>query len=668
MKRERTGKTIQVALIAVGLTAAIAGLAVLQKLRKPKQEDKVQDDSLLAKELERQKKAKEAKNSEASDLNAKQELSEKEKHKQDASNVSAGERGQKKPGFRENSDYAGIRFRMKFLAGEQGENFKINLYDHGCGIAVGDIDHDGFDDVYFTNQLGANSLYRNHGSGTFEDVTESAGVGLADRICVAAAFADYDNDGDQDLYVTSTRGGNVFFKNQGQGKFIDATKEAGLTLIAHSQTATFFDYDNDGFLDLFVTNTAEWTLQEFNSEGKYYVGPKDLWQLAESKPEQNNLYHNNGNGTFSDVTEAMHMQGKGWGGDVAVFDYDHDGWPDVFVTNMFGANQFYHNDAGQGFTDVTKSVLGKTSWGAIGCKTLDFNQDGLLDLFVADMHSDMWILPSVEPESAQHPFDPLKKFRSVMGPSPGLVDGAQEQEDRINSSFNVQVNDVVFGNTLFLAEANGTFKEISDAARAETWWPWGVAVSDFDNNSFEDAFLPSGMGHPFGYWPSSLLMNDGSGKFLDEARSQGIEPPPGGRYSEEKIGEKTPPKSTRCAVTADLDDDGRVDLLVNSFNERAYYYHNEFPLKNYVAFRLTGSKSNRDAIGALVKIKCGDVQQVRQVQAAGGYLSQSTLTLHFGLGEVSKVDSVEIRWPSGTTQVLKDIRINTRHDITEPMN
>src|SRR5205823_4336728 len=132
------------------------------------------------------------------------------------------------PGFREMAREAGIDFRMSFLPGEQGEKFKINLYDHGCGVAVGDYDGDGLDDIYFVNQLGPNALYRNKGDGTFVDVTQEAGVGLGDRICVAATWADYDNSGRQSLFVTSTRGGNVLFKNLGNGKFKDVTNEAGL--------------------------------------------------------------------------------------------------------------------------------------------------------------------------------------------------------------------------------------------------------------------------------------------------------------------------------------------------------------------------------------------------------------------------------------------------------
>src|SRR5262245_61043222 len=165
---------------------------------------------------------------------------------------------------------------MHFLPNEQGETFKINLYDHGCGLAVADFDGDGFDDLYFTNQLGSNALYRNKGDGTFEDVTAAAGVGLADRVCVSATFAGYDDDGQPDLYVTSTRGGNKLFHNLGGGKFADVTEAAGVGHVGHSQSALFFDFDNDGWLDLFVTNTARWTTDVFDKSARYYIGMGDF--------------------------------------------------------------------------------------------------------------------------------------------------------------------------------------------------------------------------------------------------------------------------------------------------------------------------------------------------------------------------------------------------------
>src|SRR6266536_2473169 len=225
------------------------------------------------------------------------------------------------PGFHEEAEEAGITFKMTFLAAEQGENFKGNLYDHGCGVAIADVDGDGHDDIYFTNQLGRNALYRNNKDGTFTDVTDKAGVGVGDRVCVAAVFADTRNNGRQDLYLTSTRGGNLFFRNQGGGVFKEVTKEAGLAHIGHSQGAVFFDYDNDGYLDLLVTNSARWT-HDYDSRQHYYPGKlgEDFWH---STKEWNILYHNNGDGTFTDVTKKSGLKGQGWSGDAITLDSDH---------------------------------------------------------------------------------------------------------------------------------------------------------------------------------------------------------------------------------------------------------------------------------------------------------------------------------------------------------
>ncbi len=208
---------------------------------------------------------------------------------------------------------AGLHFEMSFLPGEQGENFKVNFYDHGCGLAIADVDGDLDDDVYLLNQLGPNGLFRNDGTGRFADIAAEAGVAVGDRVCVAAAFGDVDSDGDQDLYVTSTRGGNLLFRNDGRGRFADVTEEVGLTLVAHSESPSFFDYDRDGDLDLFVTNTAQWTWNRRDAGDYYFEGRGSLFELVESEPERNTLYRNDGMGHFEDVTEAAGVAGAGWG-------------------------------------------------------------------------------------------------------------------------------------------------------------------------------------------------------------------------------------------------------------------------------------------------------------------------------------------------------------------
>jgi hypothetical protein len=572
-------------------------------------------------------------------------------------------------GFRDMAEDSGLKFRMTFLNNEQGETFKINLYDHGCGVAVGDYDGDGDDDLYLLNQLGANGLFRNKGDGTFEDVTEETGVALADRISVGATFSDYDNDGDEDLFVTSTRGGNVLFRNEGGGKLVEATEEVGLTHVGHSQTAAFFDYDNDGYLDLYLLNTGQWTTESYDEQSKYFLGKgvDAFASVIQSPKEYNILYHNNRDGTFSDVTEQAGLQGRGWSADLAVFDYDDDGYLDVYVTCMFGPDQLYRNNGDGSFENVTEETLGRTPWGGMGVKAFDTNNDGRLDIYVADMHSDMWMGLDFDHGSLDVAKQAeTKKFSSSFGPRGEQDPSVDQLETELADVLDYRREEVLYGNAAFESLDGGRFAEVSDKTGLETFWPWGIATGDFDNDGDEDAFLPSGMGYPFYYWRNYLMMNQGDGTFVDRSREFGVEPPAKGMYHDQRIKGQPSPRSSRCAATGDFDGDGRLELVVNNFNGEAYYYKNYFPRRNYVAFRLRGSQSNRDAIGALVTLHIGTEVMRHQVAPAGGYLSHSTKTVHFGLGDRSKIDWAEVRWPSGATQRLDAPAINQVHRLVEP--
>ncbi len=572
--------------------------------------------------------------------------------------------------FQDRADEAGMHFEMNFLPDEQGQTFKINLYDHGCGLAVGDYDGDGHDDVYLLNQLGPNALFRNRGDGTFEDVTAVMGVALDDRICVGATFADYDNDGDQDLYVTSTRGGNTLFQNEQNQQFVDVTERAGLTHVGHSQTAVFFDYDRDALLDLYLVQTAEWTTNQYDSQIQYYPGlggEGGFEGVLKAPREFNVLYRNNGNGTFSDVTDQAKLRGRGWSGDVAVFDYDQDGWLDVLITSMFGRAQLYRNQQNGTFSDVTLDVLGRTPFGGIGAKVFDFNNDGLLDIYVVDMHSDMWMgldfsQASLGTAEANENF----KFDYFYGPK---VDGSaeyQQLEAELEDILDFRHEDVVFGNALYKCLGSGRYAEVSGAANMETFWPWGIVTGDFDNNGFVDVFVASGMGYPFYYWRNYLMMNSGLEVFQDRSFALGIEPPREGQFLERTINSTQCARSSRCAVTADFDGDGRLEIVTNNFNHEPYYYRNQGSSGSYVAFQLQGTQSNRDAVGALIRVPLGDQTLVRQLHSAGGYLSQSSKTIHFGIPDDTPLKRVEVSWPSGQVQVLSNVEVNRLHRLVEP--
>jgi hypothetical protein len=572
-------------------------------------------------------------------------------------------------GFQERAQAAGIAFRMNNLPMEQGERFRVNLYDHGAGLAVGDYDNDGRDDIYFLNQRGTNALYRNAGDGSFVDVSTKAGVALGDRVSVGATFADYDNDGFEDLFVTSTRGGNVLFHNKGDGTFADVTAAAGVKHTGHSQTAVFFDYDNDGDLDLFLTNTAHWTKDVVNvAYGDYYEGKESLGDLMTSPKESNILYRNNGDGTFTDVTDAAGLRGRGWAGDVAVFDYDEDGFLDLFVPSMFGRGQLYRNGGRGTFTDVTAATLEKTPHGAIGTKVFDYDGDGRLDLFVVDMHSDMWTgIDDRERSRAVATEYQHHRFLTSSGPTvdesvPGFIESQRKEFRKHGEDYDA----MLFGNALYRNLGQGKFEETAIAAGLETFWPWGIATGDFDDDGDEDVFITSGMGYPFYYWPNQLMMNAGNGTFQNQASTFGVEPPAGGPYQERMIAGRQATRSSRSAAVADFDGDGRLEIVTNNFNDRPYLFSNHFARRHYIELRLAGSKSNRDAIGAVARLWSGNRVMVRQVSPAGGYLAQSSRTLHFGLGDRTAVDSIEIRWPRGTLQTLTRPAIDSLHRVQEP--
>ena len=337
-------------------------------------------------------------------------------------------------GFTDRLEDSGIAFRSR-IVDDVGRDYKMVHYDHGNGIVVADVDGDRRLDLYLLTQAGENQLWRNLGGGRFEDITESAGVGLGERISVTAAFADIDNDGDPDLFVTTVKMGNVLFENDGKGHFKDISKTAGVDYVGHSSGAVFFDYDRDGRLDLFVTNVGVYTTDERGRDG-YFVGVGNAFggHLYPERTEASILYRNLGGNRFADVSRQTGLVDASWSGDASAVDLDEDGWLDLYVLNMQGDDHAYLNREGKRFVDETEALFPRSPWGTMGIKFFDYNNNGRMDLVLTDMHSDMTEEIGLERE----------KLKSRMQWSDETLQGGANN---------------IFGNAFWINQGGGRFEE-----------------------------------------------------------------------------------------------------------------------------------------------------------------------------------------------------------------
>ncbi len=546
---------------------------------------------------------------------------------------------------------SGITFRH--VSGLDTGKFHRPLhYDHGSAIAVADVDGDGLTDVFLVNQLGRNGLYRNLGNGRFADITEGSPVAAGDRACVGAAFADIDNDGDPDLLVTSVREGNLLFRNDGHGGFTDVTARSGLgDNKGHGAGAVFFDYDGDGRLDVFVANTGQFTGLTRGPDG-LYAGFTDAFagHLFPERSERSNLYHNEGDGVFTNVSESSGLVHSAWTGEATSFDADGDGRPDLYALSMQGHDELWLNRGDGHFEKKGRDVFPATPWGAMGVKVLDWNGDGRLDLFVADMHTDM--ATALAPEE-----DKLKHDPATMFPPRFLATDGNH----------------VLGNALFSSQGGGKFVEVSDAANVETGWPWGPSAGDLNADGWPDLFVTAGMCYPFRYGGNSVLLNEGGKRFADAEFVLGVEPrvrlvrpwfdlesEGEDRNHPQAIGRAGhitvwAARGSRSSAVFDLEGDGDLDVVTNEFNDVPQVLVSDLAQQRAVRFvnvRLAGKRSNRGGIGAIVTLVASGRAQVQLNDGKSGYLAQGVLPLYFGLGDAENAESVSVTWPTGKVQVV----------------
>jgi len=595
--------------------------------------------------------------------------------------------------FTDRIDASGITF-VNRAVDDAGRDYKPVHYDHGNGICAADVDGDGKPDVFIVTQLGTSELWRNLGEGKFENITAAAGLNLPDAIGVGCAFADIDNDGRPDLFLTTVRHGNHLFHNEGGGKFKDISADAGVGYVGHSSGAVFFDYDGDGLLDLLVTNVGKYTSDE-KGPGGYYVGLKDAFHghTHADRDEASILYHNLGGGKFKDVSAETGFHDLSWSGDATVIDANGDGRPDIYMLNMQGSNHLWLNDGGKKFVDASAQYFPRTPWGAMGAKVFDYNGDGKLDLYVTDMHSDMfspiapgdWSLEMAKSNPAAMPDDYFPNGKSAL----------------------------IFGNALFAnrgdkaAKGAPPYEDMSDRAGVETYWPWGPSVDDLNADGWDDIVVIGGMSFPYRYSINSVLLNEGNGHFLPAEFTVGVEPRlrgeteqpwfsvdcgPGGKdvgskhcalcakpnaleagCHKDAEGKFTiwASKSGRSSVILDLDGDGDLDIVTNEFNARPQVLINDLAQRgrqHSLSVRLHGTKSNRQGIGAEVTLVLANGRRVLKANdGKSGYLSQSDLPLFFGLGVDDHADRLEVKWPSGKMQtVTGPLAAGKAVEVTEP--
>ena len=585
--------------------------------------------------------------------------------------------------FTDRREASGITFQNR-IVDDAGKAYKLVHYDHGSGVCAADVDGDGLPDLLFLTQLGTNQLWKNLGGGRFADVTAQAGLTMPDEIAAGCAFADIDNDGDPDLFITTVRHGNRLYENDGHGRFKDITAQAGVGYVGHSSGAVFFDYDGDGLVDLLVTNVGVFT-SNVVGPGGYYVGLNDalMGHLHPERFEANILYHNLGGNRFKDVTREMGLVGPSWSGDATALDVNDDGFPDLYILDMQGGSHLWLNEGGKHFRDATAAYFPKTPWGAMGVKAFDFDGDGRLDLFVTSMHPDMWVNLPPGDWAAEARKDDTSQVAATLFP-------------KGKTGF-------LFGNELFASRASGPFEEVSDSLGVEMYWPWGPSVDDFNADGWDDIFITAGMSFPYRYGINSLLLNEQGRHFLPSEFVLGVEPRVSGERqvwftldcdgadrdhplcgacagpgADTAVCHFSAPhrlsvmaaRSSRSAVALDLDDDGDLDIVTNEFNAEPLVLVSDLAQRHTVhaiKLRLRGTHANREGLGALVTVVLPDGRRItKPLDGKSGYLSQSDLPLYFGLGDADQAASVEVRWPSGHRQsVPGPIRAGQTIEVVE---
>jgi len=520
--------------------------------------------------------------------------------------------------FQDIAAKAGLTARH--VTGAQSEK-KYIIETTGSGVALFDYDNDGWLDIFLVNgttlegfpkgQEPTNHLYRNNKNGTFTDVTEKANLargGWGQGACVG----DFDNDGYDDLFVTYW-GQNALYHNNRNGTFTDVTEKAGLlhNTARWSTGCSFLDYDKDGDLDLFVANYVDFDISKTPAKGSnqyclwkgvpVMCGPRGL------PAGRNILYQNNGDGTFTDVSEKSGVAKPAgrYAFTSIVSDYDNDGWPDIYVTCDSTPNILYHNEGNGTFTDIgfisgTAVNEDGQEQAGMGVSAADYDLDGLFDLVKTNFADD----------------------------TP----------------------------TLYRNSGDGTFTDVTLTAQLGVntrFLGWGTGFFDFDHDGWKDIYMVNGHVYPeveatnanSPYKQQRLLFwNLRNGTFLDVSSQAGA-----------GIADR---RSSRGSAVGDLDNDGSLEIVVNNMNDTPSLLKNYGEKQNWILIKTVGRKSNRDGVGARVTVVAAGLKQMNEVRSGDSYISQNDMRLHFGIGAATKVERVEVLWPSGRKEAFENLKAN----------
>ncbi|MBK9270212.1 MAG: VCBS repeat-containing protein [Saprospiraceae bacterium] len=550
-----------------------------------------------------------------------------------------------------NPEVTGVKFTNLLQEDNNYNYLNFEAIYNGAGVGVLDVNNDGLQDLFFSSNQGANKLFLNKGNFEFTDISNEAGIEGGKEFKAGVTIADVNGDGYDDIYVSChlydsvhLRRNKLYINNQ-NNTFTEKAKEFGIDDEGYSINATFFDYDLDGDLDLFVVNQPPNQSEIRNN-------------IREINYDYSSKLYENKNGIFEDITKKAGVFSIGYSLSAVIADVSNDGWPDIYVTNDYTMPDFaYINNKDKTFVDITHQSFNHLSTFSMGCDIGDINNDGWLDIIVADMVAE----------------DHYRNKANMAGMNPKLF------WELVNSGLHHQY----MFNTLHLNRGNGLFSDIAQLAGiSKTDWSWSALFADYNNDGLQDLYITNGLkrdvrNRDFDLFRIDYFKNrnnpsykgekfDNATDLLDRAPSVKLANymyQNTGDYHFKNVSGKwdlAQPSFSQGAAYADLDNDGDLDLVVNNMDENAFLYRNNSNPKtnHYLRIHCVGPEKNRKSFGARAIVYYGEEFQIRELSNSRGYLSCSEPVLHFGVGGVKKIDSLIVRWPGGSSLKMENVKVN----------